>query len=140
MIVGGVAVALHGYYRKSIDRTGNVTDKPDIDIWYNPTYSNYFNLLDFFEELGQDVKRYRDEQMPNPLKSFFNYEFDGFTLDLIPEIKAPIKFNNSYKKKETVKIEKINIHFIGFDDLIKDKKANYRSKDINDIDQLNSIR
>lgn len=44
MLVGGAAVALNGYYRHSINTSGELTDKPDIDIWYNPTYGNYFNI------------------------------------------------------------------------------------------------
>lgn len=36
----GTAVALNGYYRHSINIAGELTDKPDIDIWYNPTYEN----------------------------------------------------------------------------------------------------
>lgn len=45
MIIGGTAVALHGYYRHSVNMAGELTDKPDIDIWYNPTYENYFPLF-----------------------------------------------------------------------------------------------
>ncbi|MGN6297672.1 MAG: hypothetical protein ACTHM7_12880 [Ginsengibacter sp.] len=33
MIVGGTAMALHGYYRHSINASGELTEKPDIDIW-----------------------------------------------------------------------------------------------------------
>jgi hypothetical protein len=33
MIVGGMAVALHGYFRKSINITGAPTEKPDLDFW-----------------------------------------------------------------------------------------------------------
>ena len=40
MLVGGTAVALNGYFRHSVDVQGQLTEKPDIDIWYNPTYSN----------------------------------------------------------------------------------------------------
>lgn len=137
LIVGGVAVALYGYYRLSHDKTGKVTEKPDLDIWYYPSYSNYYNLLNFIEELGQDVTKFREEQEPNPLTSFFRYEFDEFTLDLLPEIKAQIKFDNSFKKRETVEIENINIYFINYDDLMKDKIASSRSKDIDDIKHLN---
>lgn len=90
MIVGGTAVALHGYFRQSMNLSGELADKPDIDFWYNPTYENYFNLLNALSELGQDVQKFRDEQMPNPKKSFFKYVFEGFTLDLLPELKAPL--------------------------------------------------
>lgn len=85
LTVGGTAVALHGYYRLSMNPVGEVAEKPDVDFWYNPTYRNYFNLLGALEELGQDVRAYKEEQSPNPRKSFFKYEFEQFTLDLLPE-------------------------------------------------------
>lgn len=62
MIVGGTAVALHGHYRLSTNAAGKVVEKPDLDFWYNPTYENYFKLLDALEELGQDVAKFRHEQ------------------------------------------------------------------------------
>jgi hypothetical protein len=45
MIVGGTAVALHGYFRLSTNLGGIINDKPDLDFWYKPTYENYFKLL-----------------------------------------------------------------------------------------------
>lgn len=48
LIVGGSAVALHGYFRDSINQAGLTTDKPDLDCSYNPTYDNYFRLLDAY--------------------------------------------------------------------------------------------
>ena len=59
MLIGGTAVALNGYYRHSITDTGELTDKPDIDIWYNPTYENYFNMLKVIEELGRDITEFK---------------------------------------------------------------------------------
>jgi len=35
MLIGGTAVALNGYYLHSINTAGELTYKPDIDIWYN---------------------------------------------------------------------------------------------------------
>lgn len=61
MFIGGTAVALNGYYRHSINVSGELTDKPDIDIWYNPTYENYFNILKIIEELGQDISAFKNE-------------------------------------------------------------------------------
>ena len=46
LIVGGTAVALHGYFRMSVSIAGIPADKPDLDFWYNPSYKNYFKLLD----------------------------------------------------------------------------------------------
>lgn len=140
LLVGGTAVALHGYFRHSVNAAGIIADKPDLDVWYNPTYGNYFKLLDALEELGQNVAEFKNEQAPNPQKSFFKYEFEWFTLDLLPALKAAITFNASFIKKELVVFDEVEISFIGYDELLLDKAANARPKDIVDIEQLESRR
>ena len=136
MIVGGTAVALHGYSRPSMNLTDEIAEKPDLDFWYNPTYENYFKLLNALEELGQDVTKFKQEQVPNPKKSFFRYEFEKFTLDFLPELKASLKFKSSLKRKEIVTLNDVEIPFINYEDLILDKEANARLKDVTDINHL----
>lgn len=136
LIVGGAAVALHGYFRDSVNQAGLVSEKPDLDCWYNPTYDNYFRLLNALEDLGEDVQEFKEEQTPNPKTSFFKFEFQDFTLDLLPQLKATLKFFSSYSKREVVILDSINIPFINFEDLIEDKKATARQKDIDDIRNL----
>ena len=140
MIVGGAAVALYGYYRHSINLWGKLTDKPDIDIWYHPGYDNYFHLLKVVEELGQDVSAFKNEQSPNPHPSFFKLDFDDFTLDFLPRIKADIKFTDAYGRKEVATLESISLFFLNYSDLVQDKTATARQKDIEDIEQLKNIR
>jgi len=68
--VGGTAVALHGYFRPSLNESGLPAEKPDLDFWYNPAYDNYFRLLNALEELGEDVSEFKAEIAPNPRRSF----------------------------------------------------------------------
>ncbi len=140
LIVGGTAVAFHGYFRCSQDSTGDTTEKFDLDIWYNPTLDNYFKLLNGLAELGQDVKEFFDEQSPNPLKSYFKFDLNKFTLDFLPKLKGITKFKQAYEKKEITTIKGIDMQFIGLDDLLQDKAANSRPKDLTDIKQLKSIK
>lgn len=100
LIVGGTAVALHGYYRISKNNAGEILDKPDIDIWFNPTYTNYFNIIKVMGELGQDISEFEKEETPKPRKSFFKLEFEGFYLDFLPEIKSRIIFSEAYQRKK----------------------------------------
>lgn len=140
IIVGGAAVALHGYFRRSMNLDGVIIDKPDLDLWYNPTYENYFKLLNALEELGHNVTEFKEEQTPNPKKSFFKYESENFTLDLLPELRAPLRFRASFEKREVVTLNEIDIPFISYDDLIVDKETSARPKDIIDIEQLRNER
>jgi predicted nucleotidyltransferase len=140
MFIGGTAVALNGYYRHSIGISGELTDKPDIDVWYNPTYENYYAILHVMEALGHDITEFKREQSPNPRKSFFKLEFENFTLDLLPEIKANIRFLEAYKRKETTMLDGVPVYFIGYFDLIEDKAVSARKKDIEDVEQLKRIK
>jgi hypothetical protein len=136
LLVGGTAVALHGYFRYSRNDAGEVINKPDLDFWYNPTYENYFNLLNAIRELGQDVTEFENEKAPNPKQSFFKYKFDKFDLDLLPELKAQLKFKDCFERREVVTFNDVTIPFLSYEDLILDKETNPRPKDISDIEHL----
>lgn len=140
MLVGGAAVALTGYYRHSVNMAGEITEKPDIDIWYTPTYENYLSILKVIETLGQDITEFKNERDLNPRESFFKLDFEDFTLDFLPKIKASIKFSEAYQRVETVELDKVKIHFISFQDLLEDKRASARKKDEEDIEHLKKIR
>lgn len=80
LIVGGTVVAFHGYFRWSQNSDGSPSDKFDLDIWYNPTYDNYFKLLKALAELGQDVKEFFAEKTPDPKKSYFKFVLENLHL------------------------------------------------------------
>jgi predicted nucleotidyltransferase len=140
LIVGGSAVALHGYFRVTRNPDGSPADKHDLDFWYNPTYENYYNLLKALEELGLDTLEFKEEKSPNPKKSFFKFENDVFTLDFLPELKNLSSFGSSFKVKEIVKLQGTEIWFISYEDLLKEKQGNARAKDLEDIEHLKIIK
>jgi len=140
ILVGGVAVALHGYYRHSMGPTGKLTSKPDIDLWFEPTYGNYFNLLSALAAIGVDVSEYQNEDSPDPKRSFFKLDLDGFTLDTLPRINADITFKAAYARKENVELDGVPIHYIGYEDLLNDKQSSARQKDEEDIKHLRRQR
>jgi len=139
IIVGGTAVALHGFYRHSVTLNGEITEKPDLDIWFNPSYANYFKILNVIENLDLNVSDYRNENNPNPKNSFFKLEFDDFTLDILPNIKAEIDFKDAFLRKEIVKTDDFEIFFLNYNDLIIDKQLTARKKDIEDLKQLKNL-
>ncbi|MDN3583886.1 DUF6036 family nucleotidyltransferase [Mucilaginibacter flavus] len=136
LIVGGTAVALHGYFRVTMDVNGVPNEKHDLDIWYNPTYENYFNLIKGLEKLGLDTAIYKEESSPNPRKSYFKFEADSFSFDFLPELLSLKKFGVAFSKREVIDIDGTQIGFISYEDLINEKQKSGRSKDITDIKQL----
>ncbi len=139
IIVGGTALAFYGHYRSTRLPSGEISDKHDFDFWYNPTYENYYNLLRALESLGMNVKEYREENAPNPKKSFFRHEFEYFKIDFLPEILGLDKFNTSYINCEESEINGIEISILSSDDIIRSKEAIGREKDVDDIAELKSI-
>lgn len=139
LLIGGAAVALNGYFRHSVDKDGALTEKPDIDIWYDPTYTNYFKILEVIQDIGNDVTEWKKELNPNPKKSVFKLEFDDFTLDILPLLKADITFSDAKKRSDTIHFEGVPIHFLSYPDLVADKQALAREKDIQDIEHLIKI-
>lgn len=95
MVVGGMAVALHGYYRHSMGPTGELALKPDVDIWFDTTYENYFKLLRVLEGMDGDVSQFKNEARPEPKRPFFRLDLDEFTLDALPRINAGIHFGDA---------------------------------------------
>jgi len=136
LFVGGTAVALHGYYRHSMGPNGKLTTKPDIDVWYDPTYENYFSLLQMLKDLDLDVAKFMNEPHPDPKRSFFKLDMGEFTLDVLPRILADIPFADAYTRKENVDLDGVPIHYLGFADLLEDKQRSARKKDQADIEQL----
>ena len=140
LLVGGSAVAYHGYDRQSQTSSGQFANKIDFDFWYNPTYQNYFNVLKALEELGLDVHEYRDEVTPDPHKSFFRLESDDFTLDLLPQMPGLGKFHQSFQKKAILGAGKQQIPVLSYEDLVVNKQVQGRRKDVDDIRELKRRR
>ena len=123
LMVGGFAVGLHCYSRMTSNNVGVILEKQDFDFWYNPTYENYYYLLEALGAIGHNVDKFKKEQTLNPFQSFFKFNLPNYTLDFLPIITGLEKFSESYYKKETLKIEDIEISFICFDDLIINKHS-----------------
>lgn len=136
LTIGGAAVALHGHHRFSKDPSGRDTQIDDLDFWYNPTYDNYFRLLNALEKLGQDVSEFREEKAPDPKRSFFRLDRPQFTLDFLPEVPGMPRFRKVFSTKETAAIGDIEIPYISYEYLIQNKQALGRLKDQEDIRQL----
>jgi hypothetical protein len=124
LIVGGYAVGVHGYPRF----TG------DLDIWLKPSVENAKLILACVNQFGF---------------SSFNLSVNDFTkegnviqlgypplrIDLLTKIDG-VEFDECFKNKLVVQIEELSVYFIGYQDLLKNKKESGRRRDLDDIDNL----
>ncbi|HEY1031734.1 MAG TPA: hypothetical protein VGD89_08185 [Flavipsychrobacter sp.] len=125
ILVGGMAVLIHGYIRT----TG------DMDIWVKKTEANYTSLTKAFSEFHLPV-------FDMTLEKFMGDEFDvwGFGREPVKiEIMTAVKgldFDNAFSIAEYYLEDGLSIRYLHLNSLIQAKQAAGRYKDLDDIEQL----
>lgn len=143
LLIGGAAVGFHGYSRMSSQIDGTISEKQDVDFWFNPTYNNYFNLLKALKELSLEFKRYEkdvllliEEKSPKPKESFLKFEFETLTLDFLPKVIGLDLFIPCFEKRKISCIDGIEISILTLEYLLITKSKLGRKKDLDDIEKL----
>lgn len=127
LLVGGYAVILHGYGRS----TG------DLDLWVNQTSENYTKLKHAYNDFGSLIFS---------IEEFESEKFDVWSIGVEPrkiEILTKVsglKFNESIGHCNWINLDRFKVPFLDFDDLMKNKLASGRYKDLADIEQLNRLK
>ena len=124
LLIGGYAVGYHGY-----PRTTN-----DIDFWIAINPENAGKIVNVLREFGFDGNDLSD--------GLFLKEQTIIRLGMPPvriEISTGIsgvKFDECYPNREKAVLDGVDVAIIGKGDLIKNKKASGRLKDLADLQQL----
>ncbi len=126
IVVGGYSVILHGYSRT----TG------DLDIWVNKTNVNYNKLLEAFHDFGLAKFDMTEENfLRNPEIDVFSFGRPPISIDILTKVKG-LDFEESHAHSTIVNVDDLEVRLIDFRDLIQAKKASGRSKDFDDIENL----
>ena len=129
IMVGGVAVNLHGFSRMT----------KDIDIWINDTKENRIKLGLAFAQFGYEDLNLEDFQFI-PGQTGFNI---GSGLSLYVLIRMVglegYSFEECLEMASIAEIEGVSIPFLQINQLIANKKAVNRSKDQVDVIELENI-
>jgi len=124
LIVGGYAVGIHGYPRY----TG------DLDIWINDTTENARLVLKCVEDFGFASYNLAVSDFTKP-GNIIQLGYPPVRIDIINQADG-VNFDECYKNKKDVTADDITLYFIGYDDLLKNKKTTSRPRDIDDIENL----
>jgi hypothetical protein len=126
LLVGGYSVILHGYART----TG------DLDLWINPTETNFKKLTQAFRIFGMPLFNLTIDKFLNT-KDFdvFSYGRPPVSIELLTVVKG-LEFDSAYKESTIFEQDSILVRTIQFYHLLEAKKASGRSRDLNDIEQL----
>ena len=124
MIVGGYAVGIHGHPRY----TG------DLDIWLLPDPENAVKVLKAVNEFGFSSLDITEADLTKE-NSIIQFGYPPLRIDLLTSIDA-VHFNECYPNRKTLTIDGLTVDFIGYADLIKNKKASGRHQDLGDVENL----
>ncbi len=130
LTIGGFAVNIYGYGRN----TG------DIDIFIEDSLDNRKNLREALKQLGiGDFENINTMQfIPGWTDITLNF---NLRLDIMTSVKGleNSSFEQLLEQAYIVEINETPVYFLDYNNLIKDKKAANRPKDILDIEELEKI-
>lgn len=128
LLVGGYAVGYHGYPRP----TG------DIDFWISNRPENAERIVFVLSEFGFDSHELSASLFTQE-KSIVRMGVAPFKLELITHIDG-VNFDDCYSRQMETIIDGCKVKVIGLNDLLANKKASGRPKDINDVLELEKTR
>ena len=129
IMIGGFAVNLHGFSRT----TG------DLDIWLKDDINNRKKLGKALAQFGYNESSFNDIDFVPGWTDF--YIGAGIRLDIITSMAGleNISFDEALVQASVAEIFDVKIPFLQITQLIKNKKATNRPKDIIDVIELEKI-
>ena len=124
LIVGAHALAAHGRPRA----TG------DLDIWIRPSPENAERVWHALVQFGAPLTELRVEDLATP-QIVFQIGIAPARIDILTSLTA-LKFDDAWPRRQMVEIEGQTLPFLSRDDLIRNKAAVGRPRDLADIDDL----
>lgn len=128
LIVGGFALAFHGYPRYT----------QDIDFWVWMDKENATNIIKVIKEFGFSALDLRVEDFLND-ENVIQLGYPPNRIDILTAIDG-VDFKNAFSNKVIYSGERIRMNFIGIDQLIQNKKASGRYQDLADLEILEKIK
>jgi predicted nucleotidyltransferase len=124
LVVGGYAVALHGYPRY----TG------DLDIFVEASPENATRLVEVYRMFGIDQPGLNTSLFTTP-GNVVRVGSEPVRLEVLTRITG-VSFEDAFARRVEVVLDDLTVSFISYEDLIKNKESTGRGKDRVDADAL----
>ncbi len=124
LLVGGYAVMAHGFTRAT----------EDFDIWVRPTPDNAKRVWSALQRFGAPTAEWSLEDFSTPGNVLF-FGCKPFRIDLLTTISG-VDFEQAWVNRHVWTAEDLRVPVIGRDELIRNKLASGRDKDIIDARRL----
>lgn len=128
LVVGGFAVAYHGAPRF----TG------DIDVFARPTRDNGRRMIAAMRDFGY-VPPGISERDFETTNTIIQMGVPPFRIDVITGIEG-VSWEEAFSSRVAATDGSLPLHYIGLDELVKNKRAVGRPKDLMDLDNLGKLR
>jgi len=127
LLVGAYAMAAHGYPRATMD----------MDIWIMPSPQNIDAVLRALRRFGAPLGNLTKEDLQKD-GTVFQIGVAPRRIDIITTASG-LQFEQTYQRAISVNIEGIEVHIPSIKDLIRNKRASGRTKDLADAEALESL-
>ncbi len=128
LLVGAYALAVHGYPRATMD----------IDIWVMPSPQNADSVMRALRRFGAPLHNLTKEDLQKD-GTVFQIGIAPRRIDIITEASG-LRFDETFARSLSVNIDGIKVHIPSIDDLILNKRASGRTKDLADAEALESLK
>jgi predicted nucleotidyltransferase len=124
LIVGGYAVGFYGHPRY----TG------DMDIWINQTSENAKKVIKAIEIFGFSSLGITESDLLTP-HNIIQMGNPPLRIDILTEIDG-VAFDDCFARRRFLKVADLEFNFISYTDLVANKTASGRAKDLDDINHI----
>ena len=128
ILTGAYALAAHGYPRATMD----------IDIWVMPSPDNAEAVLRALRSFGAPLYNLTKKDLEED-GTVFQIGVAPRRIDIITAATG-LTFEHTYQNSVLVNIDGIDLHIPSIDDLIINKKATGRTKDLADAEALELLK
>ena len=124
LIVGGYAVAFHGYPRYT----------KDLDIWIKSSELNAVKMISVLKEFGFESLSLRFEDFTIPGQTI-QLGYPPARIDIVTSIDG-VEFQNAFLNKVIIEDSGLMINYIDLENLKRNKRASGRKQDLADLENL----
>lgn len=124
LLIGGYAVGYYGYSRTTLD----------MDIWIAVNPDNAKKMTKVMKRFGFPEGSV-DESVFLEKRKIIRLGLPPVRLEILNDISG-VSFDACYAKKNRATVDGVKVNLIAFDDLVSNKAASGRYKDLDDLEHL----
>jgi hypothetical protein len=124
LLVGGYAVALHGYPRYT----------KDLDVWVESTAKNAARIIKALQQFGFGSLELKESDFTTP-DQVIQLGYPPNRIDILTSLSG-VEFSKCYPSRVVEEIDGVHVSFIDLENLKKNKKATGRHQDLADVENL----